>query len=107
MTGLARRHATAQRRMAGSFGFEAEKICRSPSALLPRIRATPKDMLLLANGFSCPRADRALHRAAGGAYGGGDGVKPGVDPSAQVSGSPHEPDQHVILAPFPRSGGSE
>jgi hypothetical protein len=45
----------------GHSASRPRSICRSPrpSALLPRIRATPKDMLLLANGFSCPRADRA------------------------------------------------
>src|SRR5258707_695330 len=43
--------------MAGSFGFESEKSPVSMTAaervLLPRVRAAPSDMLLLANGFSC------------------------------------------------------
>jgi FAD/FMN-containing dehydrogenase/Fe-S oxidoreductase len=43
--------------MAGSFGFESEKYAVSMTAaervLLPRVRAAPSDILLLANGFSC------------------------------------------------------
>jgi Fe-S oxidoreductase len=43
--------------MAGSFGFESEKYPVSMTAaervLLPRVRAAPSDMLLLADGFSC------------------------------------------------------
>jgi len=43
--------------MAGAFGFEASKydmsIAAAERALLPRIRATPEDTLVLANGFSC------------------------------------------------------
>ena len=43
--------------MAGSFGFEAEKydtsIAAAERVLLPRLRTTPEDTLVLANGFSC------------------------------------------------------
>jgi Fe-S oxidoreductase len=43
--------------MAGSFGFEAGKydvsIAAAERVLLPRIRATPDDTLVLADGFSC------------------------------------------------------
>ena len=43
--------------MAGSFGFEAGKydmsIAAAERVLLPKIRATPEDTLVLANGFSC------------------------------------------------------
>jgi Fe-S oxidoreductase len=43
--------------MAGAFGFEAAKydmsIAAAERVLLPRIRATPADTLVLANGFSC------------------------------------------------------
>jgi FAD/FMN-containing dehydrogenase/Fe-S oxidoreductase len=43
--------------MAGAFGFEASKydvsIAAAERVLLPRIRATPADTLVLADGFSC------------------------------------------------------
>jgi Fe-S oxidoreductase len=43
--------------MAGSFGFEAGKydvsIAAAERVLLPRLRATPDDTLVLADGFSC------------------------------------------------------
>jgi FAD/FMN-containing dehydrogenase/Fe-S oxidoreductase len=43
--------------MAGSFGFEASKydvsIAAADRVLLPRLRATPGETMVLANGFSC------------------------------------------------------
>jgi Fe-S oxidoreductase len=43
--------------IAGSFGFETQKydvsIAAAERVLLPRIRNTPPDALVLANGFSC------------------------------------------------------
>jgi Fe-S oxidoreductase len=43
--------------MAGTFGFEVAKYDVSMAAaervLLPRIRAAPEDVLVIANGFSC------------------------------------------------------
>ncbi|HLH92221.1 MAG TPA: FAD-binding and (Fe-S)-binding domain-containing protein [Xanthobacteraceae bacterium] len=43
--------------MAGSFGFEAGKydvsIAAAERVLLPRLRATPEETLVLADGFSC------------------------------------------------------
>ncbi|HEU5276234.1 MAG TPA: hypothetical protein VFU97_21440, partial [Xanthobacteraceae bacterium] len=43
--------------MAGAFGFEAAKydvsIAAAERVLLPRLRQTPADTLVLANGFSC------------------------------------------------------
>jgi Fe-S oxidoreductase len=43
--------------MAGSFGFEADKydlsIAIGEQRLLPAVRATDGDMLIVANGFSC------------------------------------------------------
>lgn len=59
--------------MAGSFGFEADKYDISMKVgelkLLPRVRSAPKDLLLIADGFSCKTqieqsTDRhALHTA--------------------------------------------
>jgi Fe-S oxidoreductase len=43
--------------MAGSFGFETQKydvsIAAAEHALLPRLRQTPADTMVLADGFSC------------------------------------------------------
>src|SRR5262249_28553217 len=59
--------------MAGAFGFEAAhydvSIACGERALLPAVRAAPKETLILADGFSCreqiaPTTDRrALHLA--------------------------------------------
>lgn len=54
--------------MAGAFGFEKEKYDLSmqigEQKLLPRIRATPKDHLIIADGFSCrEQIEQATGRA--------------------------------------------
>jgi FAD/FMN-containing dehydrogenase/Fe-S oxidoreductase len=73
--------------MAGSFGFEADKVGVSLQAaervLLPRIRQAPGDALILADGFSCREqieqetGRRTLHLAEAIDDGmGGDGAVP-------------------------------
>ena len=53
--------------MAGAFGFEVAKYALSRTiaerGLLPDIANTPKDTIIIANGFSCREHDRAAERS--------------------------------------------